>query len=309
MKYSIIVLLDQVNEDFSEFIETLFNLFVSKQEPFEILIAANGTDGFLTKVMKENAIFSNREIRAFALSSKTSQATCLKALFKESSGEIIIVNGPYQQITLDSFRQLLGSLDSQTDIISCWRQKRVDPFFNQLQSNLFNALVRKITKTSLNDLNCTVRVMRRRVIEETEFYGDMYRFLPIFAERKGLKCKEIKCEHFQERGKTGFYSLSEYINRILDIFTLYFNTRFTRKPLRFFSIIGAIFLMIGILMTLYVFGDKLIFGNPIGNRFLLISGIVFMIFGVQAASVGLLGEIIVFTHGRHKKEYVIEKII
>ncbi len=137
----------------------------------------------------------------------------------------------------------------------------------------------------------------------------MYRFLSIVAARKGFKSKEVKCEHYQERGRTGFYSLPAYVERIIDIFTLYFNTRFTRKPLRFFSGLGAVFLVIGLLITSYVFVQKIFMGLPIGDRPLLLLAILFMVLGVQAASVGLLGEIIAFTHGRSSKEYNIEKQI
>jgi hypothetical protein len=139
----------------------------------------------------------------------------------------------------------------------------------------------------------------------------MYRFLPILAERRGFKVKEIKCEHFNQLGigKSGFYSLSHYFTTFIDLLTLYFNTRFSRKPLRFFSAIGLIFLLTGLLITTYVFAERFLMGHPIGDRPVLLLAILFMVLGVQAASVGLLGEIIAFTHGRHMKEYTIEKMI
>jgi len=153
-----------------------------------------------------------------------------------------------------------------------------------------------------------VKVFKREVLEETDFCGNMYRFLPIVAARKGFKNKEIKCEHYEERGKKGFYSLSEYFERLIDIFTLYFNTRFSKKPLRFFSTIGAVFILIGLFITSFVLYQKIFFGYPIGDRPVLLLAILFMVIGTQAASVGLLGEIIAFTHGRARKEYTIEKI-
>lgn len=306
MKYSVIVLLEESSKDFSQFIQTLYEIFSSKHEPFEILIMANGTEGFLKNELK-NLKDCNDKLKAFTLNKKTPQSVCLKAGLKESKCEIIVVCGSYQQITSSSFTKLIDSMDDETDIISPWRQNRVDPSFNQFQSRVFNALVRKITKSSAHDLSCTVKVFRREILEETELYGNMYRFLPILAARKGYRHKEVKCEHYQERGKTGFYSLSEYFTRIIDILTLYFNTRFTRKPLRFFSTLGAIFLLIGFLIMFYVFVQKIFMGYPIGGRPVLLLAILFMVLGVQAASVGLLGEIIAFTHGRQRKEYTIEK--
>lgn len=308
MKYSIIILLEERSEGFSQFVQTLYEIFSSKQESFEILIMANGTEGFLKNELKKLQDCYDR-LKAFALDKKTPQAVCLKAGLGESNGEIIVVCGSYQQITKDSFIQLLNSLDDETDIISPWRQHRVDPSFSQFQSRVFNALVCQMTKADFHDLSCTVKIFRRAVLENTELYGNMYRFLPIVASRKGFKNKEVKCEHYQERGKTGFYSLSEYLIRIIDIFTLYFNTRFTRKPLRFFSALGVGFLAIGLFITSYVFVEKIFMGQPMGDRPILLLAILFMVLGVQAASVGLLGEIIAFTHGRQSKEYNIEKEI
>jgi hypothetical protein len=158
-----------------------------------------------------------------------------------------------------------------------------------------------------------VKVFRREVFEQTEVYGNMYRFLPILAQRKGFQVKEVMCEQYLKGPNEGFYKdvqkLSNYFTRVIDILVLFFNTRFTKKPLRFFSAIGMVFFSIGLLITGYVFAQKLFLGHPVGDRPILLVAIMSMIMGVQVASAGLLGEIIAFTHGRHKKEYTIEKII
>jgi len=306
--YSIIMLLEEENEEFYKFVLSLFKLFSSKQYPFEIIIVANGIGSHLRdQLPKLRGCDDN--LKAFSLNKKTTQAICLKAGFKECAGQIIIACGSYQQITNDSLIKLLDALDDKADVISPWRQYRVDPPFNRLQSRLFNFLVRKITKSDLHDLSNTVKVFRREVLEGTELYGGMYRFLPILAAQKGYKYREVKCDHYQEHGKTGFYSFSDYLTRILDIITLYFNIRFTRKPLRFFSTFGLFFLIIGILIIGYVFFQKIFLGHPIGGRPVLLLALLFMVVGVQAASAGLLGEIVTFVHGRKKKEYSIDKKI
>jgi glycosyltransferase involved in cell wall biosynthesis len=308
MKYSIIVLLEEKHEDFPQFIRNLHEVFSTREVSFEILIMANGIGSFLRNRLTELQGFNHR-MKAFEFNAPTTQAVCLKAGLKESSGEIVVVCGSYQQITNDSLIQLLESLEDGTDIINPWRQHRLDPWFNRFQSEVFNYLVRKITKSNLHDLSCTVKVFRREILERTDMYGNMYRFLPIVAARKGFKTKEVRCEHYQERGKTGFYGLSAYVTRLIDIFTLYFNTRFTRKPLRFFSSIGLCFLLVGFFITIYVFVQKFFMSFPIGDRPILLAAIFFMVLGVQAASIGLLGEVIAFTHGRQKKEYMVEKKI
>jgi hypothetical protein len=189
MKYSIIVILEEKNEDFSQFVQILYETFSSRPDSFEIIVMANGTEGFL-KIQLEKLPELNRHITAFAFNKKTTQAVCLKAGLKESKGEIIVVCGSYQQLTKNSFMHLLDSLDDETDIISPWRQQRVDPSFNRFQSRVFNILVKLFTRSDLNDLSCTVKIFRRKVIEDTKLYGNMYRFLPIIAQQKGFKNKE-----------------------------------------------------------------------------------------------------------------------
>lgn len=308
MEYSVIVLLEETNEDFCQFVQSLHDVFMTRGNEFEIVIVANGTGGFLRdKFRKMPVDYVN--VKAFELSKKNPQAVGLKVGFEESCGEVIVVCGPYQQLAKESFSRLLDSLDEGTDIISPWRKGRVDPSINQFQSRLFNGIVRKITGTSLHDLSCTVKLFRREVLEETKLYGGLYRFLPIIAGQKGFKTKEVKCEHFQERGETGFYSVAEYAERIIDIFTLYFVTQFTKKPLRFFSFLGFSISIIGLAAIGYILFEKIFLAHPIGNRPVLLIAVFFLALGVQVGSMGLLGEIIAFTHGRQKPGYTIEKII
>ena len=310
MKYSIIVLLEleEMHNGSVQFIQNLYELFSNRQEPFEILVIANGIGEFMKNELQA-LLISYDVVKALEFNTKITQAVCLKAALGETSGEILVVCGSYQQITSDSLLELIDYIDSETDIVTPWRQHRVDSVFNQLQSKLFNALVRKLTVSSYHDTSCTVKVFRREVLEDVEIYGNMYRFLPILADQRGFKTKEIKCEHYQQHGKSTYYGLSHYITIFTDIFTLYFNTWFTRKPLRFFSTIGVILSCIGLFITSLVFAQKIFLGYFIGNRPLLLLAIFFMVLGIQAASAGLLGEIIAFTHGRHRKEYTIEKII
>ena len=291
-----------------QFIQNLHELFSRTQEPFEIIVIINGVGEFMKDELMAFLIHHDT-VKAIEFNTKTTQAVCLNTALKETSGGTIVVCGSYPQITDDSLLNLLENIDDETDIVTPWRQHRVDSVLNQYQSKLFNALVRKLTSSSYHDASCTVKVFRREVLENVEIYGNMYRFLPILADQKGFKTKEIRCEHYQQHGKSTYYGLAHYVNIFIDIFTLYFNTWFSRKPLRFFSAIGVILSFIGLVIASYIFAQKIFLGYFIGDRPLLLLAIFFMVLGIQAASAGLLGEIIAFTHGRNKKEYTIDKII
>jgi hypothetical protein len=307
-RYSVILLLEEPNEDLIEYLESLQRIFLERNDPYEILILANGTEGLLKNkliLLKD----MNGLLRGFAFNKKTSQAVCIKAALRECKGSNIVVCGSYMQIEEQSFVRLLDKLDGRTDLVSPWRQNRVDPWLNQVQSNIFNWLMRKITKSELHDLSCTVKVFKREVIENTDLYGNMFRFLPIVAAQKGYKYVEVHCNHFQEKGPTGVYGISTYLERIFDILTLYFITRFSRKPLRFFSTVGSAFFTGGGIVFLIVLAQRIFFDYPLGDRTMLLASILLMVLGVQAVGVGLLGEIIAFTYGRLKPAYSIEKIV
>jgi hypothetical protein len=281
----------------------------ARDESFEMLIMANGTGRFLRNELESLRNLGFR-LKAYEFYVKTTQAVCLLSGIRESQGEVIVVCGSYQQIANESFNNLLETIDDETDIISPWRYHRVDSRFRQLRSYIFNALVRVITKSNLHDLNCTVKVTRREVLEEIKLYGNMYRYLPILAVQKGFKTKEVRCDHYQEfGGKKGLSNLKEYLTRAVDMLTIYFNIRFIRKPLRFFSAIGMTFLLSGIFLGGFIFIERFTMGALAGNRPLLLLSIFLMVMGVQIAGVGLLGELVVFTRGRSKKEYTIEKVI
>jgi hypothetical protein len=306
--YSIIVLLEEWHAEFPSYIERLYRQLSSRPQPFEILIMDNASGGQL----KHELVSLQTQcqcLRAFELRRKVPQAVSLKSGFKHSRGDIIITCGSYQQITTESFGKLLDAMDEQTDVISPWRQQRVDAAVDQFQSNLFNRLVKFVTGSPLNDLSCTVKLFRREVLEHVDFYGNMYRFLPILAMAKGYRCKEVACRHQQEFGKSGFFGFRVYLMRLVDILTLYFITHFSRKPMRFFSTVGSGFFALGIAVMAYVVIQKLIFGYPFGGRPVVALAILFIVLGVQVGSAGLLGEIVSFTYGRKRKAYTIEKKI
>jgi hypothetical protein len=308
LKYSVIILLEEHNEDLIEYLESLERIFSERTDRYEILILANGTEGLL-KSKLALLMGINGMLRGFSFNKKTSQAVCIKAALRECKGSHIVVCGSYMQIEEASFMHLVDELDERVELISPWRQNRVDPWLSQAQSRIFNWLVRIITKAELHDLSCTVKLFKREVIENTDLYGNMFRFLPIVAAQKGYRYREVPCNHFQERGPTGLYNIAAYTERVFDILTLYFITGFSRKPLRFFSTVGSAFFTAGGIGFLIVLIQRIILEYPLGDRTMLLTSIIFMVLGIQAVGVGLLGEIIAFTYGRLKPAYSIEKIV
>jgi hypothetical protein len=308
MKYSIIFLLIFENENLAEFVSDVESRFRELNEDYEILIIRNGLGGISEK-MKNRLAQISPNLRLFHLPTETTEALCLSVGFHESRGETIIAYGSFQQVSTESIIHMVNTLDERTDLVTPCRQNRLDSRFNQFQSKIYNWLIRTFIKSKFNDIGCKVKVFKRRVLEEVALYGNMYSFLPILAQEKGFHVKEFNCDHYRDHKESGLRRLNLYFTYLLDILTLFFNARFNRKPLRFFSSVGVIFLVLGILIFSYVFLEKMIFGTLIGERPVLLLSLLFAVLGIQAASVGLLGEIIAFVYGRHRKEYTIDRVI
>jgi len=182
-----------------------------------------------------------------------------------------------------------------------------------MQSSIFNLVIRKLAEVNFHDLNCIVRAMRRNVLNEVSIQGEMFRFLPVLAYRAGFNVREVKVRHLSEQGKTGFFGIGVYIRRFLDVVALLFLTKFTRKPLRFFGITGGFCTCAGLLMILYLIlmtftglGSE---PTPLRNQPMLIFGMALVVLGIQIFSIGLVGEIIIFTQAKNLKEYRVTDIL
>ncbi|WDP90769.1 MAG: hypothetical protein HUN04_14100 [Desulfobacter sp.] len=306
--FSIVILLEEHSDYIEGFIHDLYDFFIRRKSGFEIIILANGTEPFIAKkldILEKKA----ENIKIFSFYRKNTQAVCMKAALKEINYEIVVVCGSYQQISMEGLKLAIDKFDGKIDMVLPCRKKRVDPVINQFQSKFFNWIVRGITGYHFSDLSCTVRIIKKSALESIDFYGNMYRFLPLVAAKNGFVLKEIEVAHHKEMGKTGFYNISEYMMRILDIFSLIFLLEYTKKPFRFFSIIGIAFLSVGgIFISITIF-EKLFLSGSLGNNLFLLTGFLFISVGLQSAGTGLLGEIITFTHGRKKKEYMVDKVV
>ena len=150
--------------------------------------------------------------------------------------------------------------------------------------------------------------MKREVAESVPIYGDLARFLPILAAMQGYRISEVKTQHLEERTGRGDYRLRVYIRRILDLLTLFFLLDFTRKPLRFFGLPGSFTLMLGTVTLVTVTIQKLM-GTGLADRPALVFGAILVVLGIQLFSLGLLGELIIFTHGRKMRDNHVETIL
>jgi hypothetical protein len=308
MTYSVIFIVSEENPRFPHFVNTIGEVFSSRSESFEILLIANRTEQILKRQMEQIKLDKSL-LRAFALNRRASDAACIRWALSECTGRIIMTCGSYQELSRESLITLLECPAEEFDVAMPNRIHRVDPYISRIHSKLFNGVVKKVTGFDLNDVGCNTRLFRREVFESLEISGNMYRFFPIIALSRGYRVKEVECDYYKDyTGKTS-YNPYAYLVRMIDILTVYFNTRYSRKPLRFFSSIGLVFMICGILVLAGIAGQWIFYDAGIGNRPSLIIGLILIVLGAQVGSIGLLGEIIAFAYGRSKSEYSIEKVI
>ncbi|MFQ5504289.1 MAG: FemAB family XrtA/PEP-CTERM system-associated protein [Planctomycetota bacterium] len=274
----------------------------------ELIFILDGVAGAVLVELEE--LHSLRDdIKILAMQgSGMGESNAYRAALEHSLGRYLITAGDYLQVDPREVSGHLEALDEGDDLVCSWRYPRVDPILNRLQSRFFNWFLRRVSKVTLNDLNCGFRAMRREVLEEIAVYGDLYRFLPIMATRRGFKVKERKVRHLEERGKTGFFGIGVYFRRLLDILAVTFLTRFTRKPLRFFGIIGILLGVVGMGFAMDPLIDKFLGGPGVAQRPILLLGVVLITFGIQFIGFGLVGEIIIFTQSRNLKDYRVSRV-
>lgn len=237
------------------------------------------------------------------------ESECLKAAREAARGKVLFTTPQYVQVDPIEIGTMLAALDDGAEMVVPWRMPRVDPWLNRLQSASFNWLMRKINKSTFHDLNCYFRAFRAEKFRDIEIYGDMYRFLPLIAQREGLVVRELPVRHLKEWGRAGFFGVGVYARRFLDVVGVVFLTRFRIKPLRFFGSVGMFLSLVGSLILAYTILNRLLSENyGLANKPAFLLGLMLFSLGVQVIGFGLVGEIIIYyTQTRNLREYRIER--
>jgi len=275
----------------------------------EFIFVLDGPDHDALETLKALKQEHPENVSVIALNRWFGEATALSVGFDKARGEVILTLPSYFQVEPHEVHRMFKKLaEDDQDLVVAWRHPRIDSRFNRAQSWVFHWLVRLLTGARYRDVSCGLRVMRRNVAEEIHLYGDLHRFFPVSAYQRGFHVSEIPVQQSPQDARLRVYRPGVYLRRLLDILTFFFLFKFTKKPLRFFGLIGSGIFGAGTIITVYIGAERL-FGTAPAARPLLILGVLLMVFGIQLFSTGLLGEIIIFTHARDVKEYHVEEIV
>lgn len=237
------------------------------------------------------------------------EAKALSAAFHQSSGKLILTLSAYFQVEPAEIAKLFQAMNDDIDVVFGSRFPRQDKWVNRLQSKVFHRIISSFTKEPFNDISCGVRLIRRNVMEKISLYGDLHRFIPLLAINKGFNVKEISLRQASEDFHLRIYRPGVYVRRLLDILTLFFLIKFTQKPLRFFGLLGGGISLLGLMISVITLYQRLFSSIGLSERPLFLVGVLLVLIGLQTFFIGLVGEIIIFTHMTSDPDYKIEKII
>ena len=257
---------------------------------YELLFVDDGSTDDSFDVLKELQQ-QDAKVRILRFARNFGKAEALAAGFRESRGEVVVTMDADLQDDPREIPTLIATLSKGYDLVSGWKQHRMDPLAKTLPSKIFNRVTSLLTGIRLRDFNSGFKAYRRRLVEELNVYGELHRFLPALAYWKGFRVTEVPVVHHPRRFGHSKYGVRRFLSGFLDLLTVLFLTRFQRKPLHLFGSVGLVCLGIGLCTNLYL-TVLWLQGEPIGTRPLLQLGVLLVVTGIQFLSLGLLGEMV-----------------
>lgn len=259
---------------------------------YEILFIDDGSTDDSWKII--GALHAkDARIRGYRLRKNFGKAMALAVGFENARGEIIITMDADLQDDPADLHSFISTIEAGNDVVVGWKVERLDPTNRLVLSSIFNGTVRRATGVKLHDMNCGFKAYRREVLRTIPLYGDLFRFIPAFAAWQGFLVAEVPIKHHARKYGASRYGLERILRGFFDLLSVIFLTRYSKKPMHLFGLIGLILTTLGFLTEGYL--TVLWFlGHTIHDRPLLLLGALEIILGIQFFSTGLIGEFLTY---------------
>jgi len=274
------------------------------KKSYEIIFVDDGSNDNSFKVIKKLSE-KDKNIMIIQFQKNFGKSAALSSGFKIAKGSLIITMDGDLQDDPDEIPRFLEEIKNY-DLVVGWKYKRKDPLSKRFFSLLFNTLVRLLIKLNIHDSNCGFKIYKKKVIDNINLYGELHRYIPALAYWSGFKVGEIKIKHYPRIYGKSKYGAGRLFKGFLDLITIKFLMTYGKRPLHLFGFIGFLCFLLGTIIGLdltYLWFK----GEGIGNRPLLMLGILLIVIGIQFVSLGLLGEMI--SSAQKKKSYIIKEEI
>lgn len=313
---SVVIPLLNEAESLTELSEWIIRVLENDKKSFEIIFIDDGSTDNSWEII-ENLKEKFPQIRGIKFRRNYGKSAALQVGFEACRGDVVFTMDADLQDDPDELPELYKMIVEQDyDIVSGWKKVRHDPVLSKnIPSKFYNFVVRKMTKIKLHDMNCGLKAYKSRVVKSIEVYGDMHRFIPVLAKWAGFKKIGEKVVHHRERkyGRTKF-GLERFIRGPLDLMSVMFISKFGKRPMHFFGVLGTIVFFIGFAISLYLGINKLVAVNRgivieriTQNPFFYLA-LVSMIIGTLLFLTGFLGELI-SRSANDRNVYLIDKKI
>ncbi|RXP57601.1 glycosyltransferase [Lutibacter sp. HS1-25] len=313
MNISVVIPLLNEDESLNELYDWIVKVMQSNRYSYEILFIDDGSTDNSWKVI-ESLSKKDSNVKGIRFQRNYGKSQALNAGFKKVKGDVVITMDADLQDSPDEIPELYNLIVNEGfDLISGWKKKRYDSKIRKnIPSKLFNAAARKTSGLKLHDFNCGLKAYKNEVVKSVDVRGEMHRYIPVLAKNAGFnKIDEKIVEHQARKYGVTKFGIDRFINGFLDLITIWFLSKFGKRPMHLFGLLGTVMFVIGFLFAFYLGIDKLFF-NPAGRliteRPHFYISLITMVIGTQFFLAGFLGEIILRTKSKEKRYSISKKI-
>ena len=316
MNISIIIPLLNEQESLPELTSWIAKVMKENNFTYEVIFIDDGsTDGSWQTI--ENLSKQNSSVKGIRFFKNYGKSQALHVGFAKAKGDVIITMDADLQDSPDEIPELYNMIvNDNYDLVSGWKKKRYDNAFTKnLPSKLFNAAARKTSGVQLNDFNCGLKAYKNIVIKNIEVSGEMHRYIPVLAKNAGFSNigEKVVIHQARKYGESKF-GMSRFVNGFLDLITIWFLSKFGKRPMHLFGALGTVMFLIGLLLAGYIGFLKLyrlyhdLPYNLVTNNPWFFIALTTMIIGTQLFLAGFLGEIILRTKNNEERYKVSKEI-
>ena len=280
--------------------------------PWEAIFVDDGsTDGTFSALTRLHDAEQN--VIVVRLRRNFGKAAALVAGFDQARGETVVtIDGDLQDDPAEIPR-LLAKLDEGFDLVSGWKTRRRDPLSRRILSRIFNRVTSAFSGVRMHDMNCGLKAYRAEVVHGLRLYGELHRFIPVLAHYRGYRIAELPVNHRPREHGRSRYGVERYVRGFLDLLTVSFIGRYRHRPLHLFGGFGLILGFFGSAILVYLTVVKAL-GHAIGQRPLLLLGVLLVVIGMQFFSLGLISEMITSHHEerapeRDRAELLVDEVL
>jgi glycosyltransferase involved in cell wall biosynthesis len=312
MKLSLVVPVYNEEENLPLLFDAILAVMAGLDHDWELILVDDGSRDKSLSVLNELLAKDPQHLRVIVFRRNFGQTAAIAAGIDHASGDVVILLDADLQNDPADIPMLLAKLDEGYDVVSGWRKDRKDTYLTRtLPSNAANWLISTVTGVHLHDYGCTLKAYRQDALTGFRLYGEMHRFIPVFAHAVGARITEIPVHHHPRQYGKAKYGLERTIKVVLDLFTVKFLLDYSKKPIYLFGGAGMSLIIISVLALLALLVRRVFWGVPVLTSPFFLIAVMFVIMGFQSILMGLIAELQVRTYyeSQDKLTYNVLKMI